>query len=540
MLTQASGAAIALLQGSVMRCRARAGATAPDLGAPLDTQSGLSGECVRRGTTLVCDDTENDPRVNLDVCRYLGIRSIAVLPISVDGEVVGIFEAFSSRPKAFSGNEVAALESMRDLVVSVVRPAPRPESPAVSALSARVAQQKPAPTPVPPVVSDPDDDLICEIEQRAPAKPQADPLQRALELIKTGDQEAAAPAAMAFANPDPGDDLICEIELRSYGPPGTGADSEQAHAFSSFAPAPAQPAERPVSRKLIVVGIIVALAGLVSLRWCNRAQNAARNTAPGPAAQAPPTTIAVPKPPTRAVALPAPDAFADSTTPPALSAQPLATTPYTGNLKPSAPHPGSSSERSIRPAPSAPRKGGHPAYAGARDGPDNPPLAAATPHSFPLPAPPHASSASSPTASAIPAPTLAGTQAQTPSVLAAVSAPPLPSPALPASVVPAPKDVTNRLSLSQAVVTASGSEDGKAFTAEALSLLLDSAKAGDGSAQLALAISYANGEGVRQSYPDALKWFRRAQAQGVLPQGERAQRAWAKVQQWAQVHPQKY
>ncbi len=275
MLTQASGAAIALLEGDLMRCRARAGATAPDLGAPLDTQSGLSGECVRGGITLVCDDTENDARVNLDVCRYLGIRSIAVLPISVEGDTVGVFEAFSSRPQAFSSNELAALESMRDLVISVIRPAPQSHNPAVAALNARVSQERLSPLAG---LFDPEDDLMCELEQRPPASPQVDPQRRAFELIKTGNEvAAAAPAAAPFANPDPGDDLICEMETRTYVPAAPVAELEHAHPFSTFAPAPVHPAERPVSRKLIILGVIVALAGLIWLHWCNRAQSEAPN-----------------------------------------------------------------------------------------------------------------------------------------------------------------------------------------------------------------------------------------------------------------------
>jgi TPR repeat protein len=74
---------------------------------------------------------------------------------------------------------------------------------------------------------------------------------------------------------------------------------------------------------------------------------------------------------------------------------------------------------------------------------------------------------------------------------------------------------------------------------DALRLLLDSAKAGDAGAQLALALRYANGDGVRQSYPEAFKWFTRAQAQGALPRQGQAAQVWSKVQQWAQSHPQK-
>ena len=74
---------------------------------------------------------------------------------------------------------------------------------------------------------------------------------------------------------------------------------------------------------------------------------------------------------------------------------------------------------------------------------------------------------------------------------------------------------------------------------DSLRLLLDSAKAGDAGAQLALAMRYANGDGVRQSYPDALKWFTRAQAQGAVPRQGKTAEAWNKVQQWEQSHPQR-
>ncbi|HSB74920.1 MAG TPA: GAF domain-containing protein, partial [Terriglobales bacterium] len=253
MLTLASGAAIALRQDQLLVCRARAGSTAPALGARLDTQSGLSGECVRTARTLVCQDTESDGRVNLDVCRYLGIRSIAVLPICLGLDIVGVFEVFSSHPGTFTANEVAALESMRDLVISVIRPGPQAESPAFSALSARAAQEE-APVLHAVATSDPEDDLLCEIEQRAqpappparsasppfppspakqppvllspstpppppktiaPAPPPPDPMARAVELLKSGSPAVPGPRPVPpFANPDPEDDLLCEIALR--------------------------------------------------------------------------------------------------------------------------------------------------------------------------------------------------------------------------------------------------------------------------------------------------------------------------------------
>src|SRR5271169_940417 len=66
-LTGASGAALALLTDDKMTCRARAGEPAPPLGAPVDVQKGLSGECVRSGLLVSCGDTRSDPRIDSEV-----------------------------------------------------------------------------------------------------------------------------------------------------------------------------------------------------------------------------------------------------------------------------------------------------------------------------------------------------------------------------------------------------------------------------------------------------------------------------------------
>jgi hypothetical protein len=70
-LTGATGAAIALRRGNEIVCRARTGRTAPDVGVRLQTDSGLSAECVRTGEVLLCDDAESNPRVDWATCRRM-------------------------------------------------------------------------------------------------------------------------------------------------------------------------------------------------------------------------------------------------------------------------------------------------------------------------------------------------------------------------------------------------------------------------------------------------------------------------------------
>ncbi len=71
-LTAATGAAVAMRREGVMICRGRSGMTAPSLGAQLSINTGLSGDCLRTGKTLRCDDTEKDYRADPDACRRMG------------------------------------------------------------------------------------------------------------------------------------------------------------------------------------------------------------------------------------------------------------------------------------------------------------------------------------------------------------------------------------------------------------------------------------------------------------------------------------
>lgn len=122
-LTWASGTAIALintLNPSEMICRARAGSDSPEIGALLDSNTGFSGECVRSGMAIVCDDTENDSRVDRRSCRALGIRSIVACPVKRKNEIIGILEVFSPEPAAFWENDVTVLQRLTGFIVRAV------------------------------------------------------------------------------------------------------------------------------------------------------------------------------------------------------------------------------------------------------------------------------------------------------------------------------------------------------------------------------------------------------------------------------------
>ncbi|MGH9566527.1 MAG: GAF domain-containing protein, partial [Candidatus Angelobacter sp.] len=114
--SHSSGAAIALSNGTDIICRARAGEDAPTVGARVSSDSGRSGECIRRGEVLYCEDSENDSRVDRGACRSLGIRSIVAVPIYDGEKVAGLLEVFSREPASFGFHANLILQNLAGMV----------------------------------------------------------------------------------------------------------------------------------------------------------------------------------------------------------------------------------------------------------------------------------------------------------------------------------------------------------------------------------------------------------------------------------------
>jgi GAF domain-containing protein len=120
-LTRGTSAAIALVHKGGVMCRASVGDGAPALGTRLDVNSGLSGQSFRAGQTLRCDDAENDPRVDLESCRRLGVRSIVAAPVRYERDTVGLLMVFATEPFNFDEGDVAVVESLAHTVVRSMR-----------------------------------------------------------------------------------------------------------------------------------------------------------------------------------------------------------------------------------------------------------------------------------------------------------------------------------------------------------------------------------------------------------------------------------
>lgn len=166
--TNASGVAIALSEGNAAEivCRARSGASAPDVGATLRVEGTFTGLCIQSGKELRCDDCETDTRVDTAAIRALGIRSMVVTPIREDSRVVGVLAAFAPTPHAFTITHVAVLKTMADQISALLQKErrareegpraedPRPAPPVITAKPV-IAAPAPAQAAPPAVVIKP-------------------------------------------------------------------------------------------------------------------------------------------------------------------------------------------------------------------------------------------------------------------------------------------------------------------------------------------------------------------------------------------------
>ncbi len=121
-LSGADGVAVALAEGDAIVCRAAAGAVVPEPGARLDPKSGFSGACLRSGGIVRCDDSESDARVDVEVCRRLGTRSIVAVPIASAHGTIGLLEAFSAEPHGFNDSDVRSLNLLAELILAAMKP----------------------------------------------------------------------------------------------------------------------------------------------------------------------------------------------------------------------------------------------------------------------------------------------------------------------------------------------------------------------------------------------------------------------------------
>ena len=130
-ITRADGIVVALAERSTaerstpgrpeMVCRAAAGPLAVERGVHL-IESEFLQDCLKSGRILRCDDCEIDDRVELDFACQMGARSTVLVPLRGRREQLGVLQAFSRTPWAFTDQDVRCFDLFAELVLSALRP----------------------------------------------------------------------------------------------------------------------------------------------------------------------------------------------------------------------------------------------------------------------------------------------------------------------------------------------------------------------------------------------------------------------------------
>lgn len=117
-LTGADGAAVELVEGDELVYRAVSGMLSAHLGTRLEIDASISGLCVRGGEILRSDDTEADERVDREITRRIGARSMVVVPLHHDRRTVGVLKVSSAKPGTFGEEEVYTLQLITGLIAA--------------------------------------------------------------------------------------------------------------------------------------------------------------------------------------------------------------------------------------------------------------------------------------------------------------------------------------------------------------------------------------------------------------------------------------
>jgi hypothetical protein len=206
-LTGASGAALAFLTDDKMICRARAGEPAPPLEYPVDVKQGLSGECVRSGLLVSCEDMEKDARVDPEVGRALGIGSLMASPIVSDFKVVGLLEIFSPQPHSFTNADGTVLERLCEMVPKIYRGKASSEIEPVNIQSETPIESEPLSRP-PVSVADSMDSAAMELDSLHAARealwePEPEVVETALQPVPGQTAEKVVQEALSEPVPEP-------------------------------------------------------------------------------------------------------------------------------------------------------------------------------------------------------------------------------------------------------------------------------------------------------------------------------------------------
>ncbi|MGE8721453.1 sensor domain-containing diguanylate cyclase [Leptospira terpstrae] len=124
-ITDSEGAVFELVEGDDLVYRAASGSAEKQIGLRIPNEGSFSGLSLQLKQTLYCVDSEIDDRVNREACRVVGLRSMIVLPLYFDSEVIGVLKVHSSKVGFYSPNDTYVLNMLSGTIAAILHNAYR-------------------------------------------------------------------------------------------------------------------------------------------------------------------------------------------------------------------------------------------------------------------------------------------------------------------------------------------------------------------------------------------------------------------------------
>jgi N-acetylmuramoyl-L-alanine amidase len=343
-VTHADGIVIALAAESAERpemvCRASAGPLTIERGVRLIGESEFLQDCLESGRILRCDDCEIDARVELDYSRVIGTRSTVLVPLRGRHAQLGVLQAFSSTPWAFTDHDIRCFDLFAELVLSALRPEDQDRRILwLSDVAGEVLQAMPAvappldePSPVPALNSAVAEVVAIEIPKDEPGVEPVFALSPAPEIETAPHAAVPIPALVPELPPEPAPELapeqapqaVSELEILAPVaipsavvelPESDLADGPLENVLEIEAPVTPTKARRflPALHRLalrassrpglnVVMGLVAVAALFSAGAWWGMVHGRTAATTPAAANTAPPSVTAPPAPPADGVA----------------------------------------------------------------------------------------------------------------------------------------------------------------------------------------------------------------------------------------------
>ncbi|PYY07485.1 MAG: hypothetical protein DMG61_24720, partial [Acidobacteria bacterium] len=115
-ITNASGAAIGIIEKGQLFYRAGTGSAAVDMGTRVAPDSALSADCLSKGCSLHYGDVAVDVPARAKIFHSRGVKAFIAVPAYHAGEVAGVLELRFSRGNSFTEADLRSAELMAGLL----------------------------------------------------------------------------------------------------------------------------------------------------------------------------------------------------------------------------------------------------------------------------------------------------------------------------------------------------------------------------------------------------------------------------------------